>query len=102
MANAPFVHVVLFSLPEGTPPEELIADIDARLSRLPGVLVLRRGVPADTWTPERSAVDRDYDVGLLTLFQSKDDLDAYLAHPEHAAFAAAWDSVCGVRVFDFE
>jgi hypothetical protein len=102
--DAPFVHVVLFTLPEQAQPgdrDRLLLDIQDRLAPLPTVKGLWCGCPADTKTPERFIVDTEYDVGLLVLFENRADLEAYLAHPVHATFAAYWDSYCTLRVFDF-
>ena len=101
--QAPFVHVVLFRLPEGRvgEREDLERDIGALLRGLPTVRGLWTGTPAQTKSPDRLMVDDEYDVGLMVLFDDRDALEEYLAHPEHVKFAEKWDSVCTVRVFDF-
>ena len=102
-APPPFVHVVLFKLPEGSSAEaELRTDIDRQLRSLPGVESLVLGSPADTKRPDRPMVDTDYDVGLLITFKSQDALEEYLAHPQHIEFAKKWDGLCELRVFDFQ
>lgn len=100
--TAPLIHVVLFTLPEDAEPNEadaLIDDIDAILRPLPTVQYLERGGPADT--AERPIVLTDYDVGLLVLFDNLQDLNAYLKHPDHVAFASKWDTRCRIRAIDF-
>jgi hypothetical protein len=102
-ASAGLVHVVLFRLPPEASADEagaLMADIEGRLAGLPMVRSMHWGVPADTKT--RPVVQDDYDVGLLAVFEDRAALEAYLAHPDHAAFAEYWDTRCGVRVFDFQ
>jgi len=105
-AAAPFVHVVLFKLPEDAPVDEardeLEHEIATLLEHVPGVESLWYGPPADTRTSKRGMVDADYDVGLLVLFRDREALDAYLKHPDHETFAEKWDDYCTVRVFDFE
>ena len=100
--NAPFVHVVLFGLPEDADPSEadaLIADIDKLLRPLPTVRHLERGKRADTAV--RPIVLTDYDVGLLVMLEDKAGLDAYLTHPDHVVFATKWAAQSTIRVMDF-
>lgn len=100
---ASLIHVVLFTLPEGADPGEtdtLIDDIDVMLSMLPTVKYLERGTPAST--AERPIVMTDYDVGLLVMFTNVAELNEYLNHPDHIAFARKWDVRCRIRVIDFE
>jgi hypothetical protein len=100
---ASLVHVVLFTLPEDAEPDEadaLIDDIDATLGGLPTVKLLERGMPSDT--AERPIVMTDYDVGLLVMFDGVEELNAYLRHPDHVAFARKWDTRCRMRVVDFQ
>ena len=104
MVDAPFVHVVLFSLPEDAGQHEateILNEIDTLLRPLPTVHGLWAGSPADTKAPDRPMIDDDYDIGLLVLFENKQGLDDYLEHPDHVVFAKKWDSRCTVRVLDF-
>ncbi len=101
-SHAPFVHVVLFGLPEDADPaqaDELIADVDALLRHLPTVRRLERGKRADTAV--RPIVLTDYDVGLLVMLEDKAGLDAYLTHPDHVKFATKWAARSTIRVMDF-
>ncbi len=101
--NAPFVHVVLFGLPEDANPadaDELIADIDTLLRPLETVRHIERGKRADTAV--RPIVLTDYDVGLLVMLEDKAGLDAYLTHPDHVKFATKWAARSTIRVMDFE
>lgn len=104
MSRAPFVHIVLFTLPDkpdAPTAADILADIDIVLRPLPTVRGIWAGGPADTKLPSRPMVDDDYDVGLLVLFDDKAGLDTYLADPQHTEFAKKWDSICTLRVFDF-
>jgi len=101
-SDAPFVHVVLFGLPEdaaANAADELITDIDALLRDLPTIRHIERGKRADTAT--RPVVMTDYDVGLLVTFEDKAGLDAYAIHPDHVTFVTKWGPQATIRVMDF-
>ena len=80
-------HVVFFKLKDPMQARELIADCDARLSTIPGVVSYYCGPPIDTG---RETVDADYDVGFYVGFASESDYAAYVAHPSHLELVAEW------------
>ena len=97
------VHVVLFKVKPGCPPEmrqEMREDAERLLADLPMVRGLWLGTPADTKTPDRPMVKDDYDLGLAVLFDDVDGLNDYLEHPDHVTFARRHDPRCDLRVFD--
>jgi hypothetical protein len=99
------VHVVLYRIKPDAPPgtrEEIRRDVEALLAGLPSVRGLWLGTPAATKKPDRPMVHDDYDLGLVVLFDDLQDLEAYLAHPDHVVFAERHDPRCELRVFDVE
>jgi len=99
-------HVVLLQFAEETPEEtinEVFAGFGALAAKLPGIRGVGSGVNV---SPE--GLDRGYRHGFVMDFDSAEARDAYLAHPEHVAFAegtvipalaAGRDSIA---VFDYE
>jgi hypothetical protein len=96
-----FAHHVYFSLNDRTAEakQKLVDDCKKYLTGHPGTLTFACGVPADG--AYRSVNDRDFDVSLHMLFESKADHDAYQEAPRHLDFVnenrANW---ARVRVFD--
>ncbi len=87
--KAPYVHAVIFYLRGDAPAGEvdaLVADCHAMLGSIPSVRELRAGKPAEKTKPDNSK--KDYQVGLLVLFDNAQGLDAYLTHPQHLQFVA--------------
>lgn len=80
-------HPVFVKLKDPTDAPALIADCDARLATIPGVVSYYCGTPLDTG---RASVDLGFDVGLYLGFASVADLDAYVAHPAHVALVNDW------------
>ena len=82
--TAPYVHVVIFHLkkdaPSGTA-EALIADAFDILAKIPSVRGIQAGKPADKATPDFAK--KDYQVGLLVLFDNYEGLETYLKHALH-------------------
>jgi len=78
-------HVVLFQFAPKTTEDDIgriFAGFDALVKKLPGV----RGMTSGRNTsPE--GLDRGFRHGFVMDFDSARARDAYLAHPEHAAFA---------------
>jgi hypothetical protein len=85
--KAPYVHVVIFKLkadaPRGTA-DALVADADTLLRKIPTVRDIRAGKPAEMATPEYAK--KDYQVGLVVLFDDYNGLKTYLDHPLHLQY----------------
>jgi hypothetical protein len=101
-SKAPFVHPVIFYLKKDTPAakrEALIADCHKMLAKIPSVRGLWAGEPAAKSTPE--AV-KDFQVGLLVLFDNAEGLKAYLEHPDHLKFVEIYlPLIEKIQVYDF-
>jgi hypothetical protein len=101
---APFVHSVIFYLKKDAPDNEaesLIADAHQMLAKIPGVRDVHAGRPAEKATP--GVAVKDYQVGLLVLFDDADGLHAYLEHPTHKDYVAKHEKhLDKVLVYDFE
>lgn len=85
--TAPYVHVVIFHLkkdaPSGTA-EALIADAYEILAKIPSVRGIQAGKPAEKATPDFAK--KDYQVGLVVLFDNFEGLETYLKHPLHQKY----------------
>ena len=94
-------HMVYFTLKERTPAnrEKLVAACKKYLAEHDGVVFFSAGVIADDF--KRDVNDRDWDVALHIVFQTKADHDRYADAPRHLQFIqenqANWKKV---RVFD--
>jgi hypothetical protein len=85
--TAPYVHVVVFTLKKDAPKdaaEQIIADCQGMLTKVPTVRGLKVGRPADKATPE--VAKKNYDVGLVVFFDDFDGLKTYLDHEQHQKF----------------
>jgi hypothetical protein len=85
-AAAPFVHTVIFHVSKDAPPGEvdaLITDANELLRPIPTVRDLRVGRPAE---PGSDIAKKDYQVGLLVLFDNYQGLKTYLDHPLHLKY----------------
>jgi hypothetical protein len=98
-----FIHTVFFWIKSDAPAEaaeQLLADCNNLLSKIPGLVQFSAGKPAMT---PREVVDNSYAVGLLTAFANRGGHDAYQVHPLHLQFIernkANWSRV---QVYDFE
>lgn len=80
-------HPVFFTLKNPADAEELIADCNERLARIPGIVSYYCGRHFETG---RATVSDDYTVGLFVGFDSAEDYEAYVAHPEHVALVQKW------------
>jgi hypothetical protein len=95
------VHNVYFSLndPSDGARAKLVAACKKYLTNHPGTVYFASGVLADEL--DRPVNDRDFDVGLHIVFQTKADHDVYQDAPRHNQFieenTANWKKV---RVFD--
>jgi hypothetical protein len=84
---APFVHVVIFDLKKDAPEGEadaLIADAHEMLAKIPSVRGLRAGKPVEQTNP--NLPKREFQVGLLVLFDNAEGLEAYAKHPLHLKY----------------
>jgi len=93
-------HSVYFTLKERTPQAAaaLIASCKEHLTGHPGEVAFHAGTVAPY---DRAVNDRDWDVMLLIVFDSRASQDAYQVAPRHTQFiaenATSWAKV---RVFD--
>jgi hypothetical protein len=99
---APFVHTVIFFLKKDAPANEadsVIGDTQKLLAKIPSVREIRAGRPAEKTSP---VAVKDYQVGLLVLFDDVDGLHAYSDHPLHKEFVANHEKHFEkVAVYDF-
>jgi hypothetical protein len=99
---APFVHTVVFYLKKDAPAnasDAVISDTQKLLARIPSVREIRAGRPAEK-ASDRAV--KDYQVGLLVLFDDADGLHAYIDHPLHKEFVANHEkNFEKVVVYDF-
>jgi hypothetical protein len=100
---APYVHTVIFYLKKDPPKDAIdsaIADAHKMLAKIPSVRGLWIGKPAVKATPKFAA--KDYDIGLLVLFDNYDGLQEYLDHKLHTQFVEKHGkNFEKVTVFDF-
>ncbi|MFN4257715.1 MAG: Dabb family protein [Gemmataceae bacterium] len=99
----PYVHAVIFHMKKDAPAdavENMIRDSHELLGKIPTVRHLWVGRPAELATPEYAK--KDYQVGLLVLFDNYEGLKTYLDHPLHTEYLKRhgqyWDNV---PVYDF-
>ena len=93
-------HVVFVELRDRADIPELIADCDATLAHIPGVVRYAAGPPIDTG---RDTVLEDYHVGLYIGFDSEEAYAGYVTHPDHTDFVARWQPrLTALRVYDFQ
>lgn len=98
-----FIHLVFFWLKPGTPDsarQQLLADCQTYLTKIPSVRHLWAGTPAMT---PREIVDNSYAVGLTVVLDDSAGHDVYQAHPAHKEFIernkAHW---ARIQVYDFK
>ena len=98
--GAQLAHMVYFALKDNAPAEveKLLAACRKYLTGHPGTVYFGVGTPADY---NRPVNDRDFDVALHVVFESRAAHDAYQTAPRHLSFIeenrANWAKV---RVFD--
>ena len=99
---ASFVHTVIFHLKKDAPEnatDAVIADTQKLLARIESVREIRAGRPAEKGSPNAA---KDYQIGLLVLFDDAGGLQTYLDHPLHKEFVANHGkSFERVVVYDF-
>jgi len=104
--EAPFVHVVIFRLKKDAPEGEVdavINDCKEMLTKIPSVKGIKIGRPAEKGTPDTAK--KDYQVGLLVLFDDADGLKTYLEHEQHVKFVEKHGKFLIMEkldVFDFQ
>lgn len=81
-------HLAFFKLENPADADELIADCDEQLGRLPMVQAYYCGRRLDTGRGAR--VDSNYDVGFYVGFANEADYTAYVEHKNHQALVAKW------------
>lgn len=92
-------HFVEFKLIDPEDADELIADCDQYLARIPGVVSYFAGKPHDTGRGDR--VYSDYHVGFFVGFDSDTDYAVYVEHPDHIAVVQKWrPRLERLRVYD--
>lgn len=94
-------HMVYFTLKDNSPEdvEKMVAACHEHLSGHPGSVLFAAG----TLTPDlqREVNDRDFDVALQLVFQTRADHDQYQSSDRHQQFIAQNNSNWAkVRVFD--
>jgi len=91
-------HIVFFKLNDSGDSEELIADCDASLARIEGIVSYYCGRHLDIG---RSNVVADYDVGFYVGFDTKEAYEAYLADEAHVRAVEKWrPRTQWMRVYD--
>lgn len=81
-------HLAFFKLHHPEHAAELIADCDAHLATIPGVVSYYAGTHLDTG--RGAAIDSDYDVGFYVGFMTEEALANYVKHPQHVAMVEKW------------
>jgi hypothetical protein len=85
--TAPYVHVVIVPLKKDAPKDAadaLITDAYEMLGKIPSVRAIQAGKRAEKFSAEFAK--RDFDVGLLLLFDDYEGLEVYLKHPLHLKY----------------
>jgi hypothetical protein len=97
------IHLVFFKMlpeAEGASGPENADKLVERLQALPGLIPEIQELSAGT---DFSGTPASYDVGLLTKFASKEDLETYRVHPDHQKVVAFVQATTSDRaVVDYE
>ena len=98
-----FSHVVIFWTDPAKPEaaDAVIAGGEKLLKNIPGLTTFHIGKMVGS---PRPVVDQTYQVGLNTVFTSKQAQDDYQVHPQHVEFIAQYVKpfVKKIVVYDFE
>lgn len=98
-----FVHTVYFYLKPATPAvavDQLENECKSYLGKIPGVIHLWAGRPANT---PRPVVDNSYGVGLTVILEDAAAHDIYQTHPLHLEFIARnKEHWARVQVYDYK
>ena len=100
-ADKQLAHMVFFKLKDSTPEGrvKLVAACKKYLSKHEGTVYFSAGVIAEEF--QRDVNDRDFDVALHVVFESKEAHDTYQTHERHLKFIDEnKDTWAKVRVFD--
>lgn len=96
-------HVVLWKLKEeadGKNKDEIIDLMREKLSALPALIPQVKSLSV---VKNINPTDKNMDVALITLFESLEDLNIYVIHPEHVKVGAFIGSVVSTRsAVDYE
>ncbi|MEM9373663.1 MAG: Dabb family protein [Planctomycetota bacterium] len=91
-------HAVFVELHDPALAPSVLADADAMLRGIPGVVSYAAGTHIDVGRP---GILDDYDVGLIIGFDAQSDYARYVDHPDHVAFVTKWaSSIRALRVYD--
>ena len=91
-------HVVLFKLLDQALADDMLAECDALLPAIPGVISYASGTHLETG---RDSVDGDYDGALYVGFMTEAAYAGYLDHPDHVELANRWSPhLEWMRIYD--
>jgi hypothetical protein len=91
-------HFVVFKLHDPAEADELIHDCDTLLGTIPGVMSYFAGRHHDVG---REHIYSDYDVGFFVGFNSDEDYEVYVKHPNHVQVVEKWrPRLRDMRVYD--
>lgn len=80
-------HLAFFKLKNPADAGELIADCDAHLARIPGIVSYYAGTHMDVG---RTNIDGNYDVGFFVGFETEEAYREYVHHPSHVMVVEKW------------
>lgn len=91
-------HVVFIEVHDKADIPMLLAESDAALASIPGVVSYAAGEHLETGRP---TVLHDYDLGLYIGFDSESAYAEYVSHPAHVGFVERWKPrLKALRVYD--
>jgi hypothetical protein len=91
-------HSVFIKLKDPAQTNELLADCDLLIAKIPGLTAAYAGRSLEAGRPE---VDTSFDVGFFVAFESEEDYQRYDDHPAHRAAAEKWKPRCqSIRICD--
>ena len=89
-------HIVMWTLEDKNDATHVKQTLEALKSKVPSIIDIEVGI-------DFSATDASADVVLYSTFASRDDLNAYVQHPEHQAVIPMMQKVTTSRkVVDYE
>lgn len=97
-----FVHCVYFWLRPDLSEEEHASFVEGATS-LTTIESVRHGFLGTPASTDRPIIDRSYSYGLVCVFDSMDDHDAYQVHPIHDDFRDTCSTFwTAVKIYDIE